>query len=31
VEGPRPGPTREPSGGASDDTTTPYRFATAGR
>jgi hypothetical protein len=31
VAGPRTAPTREPTGGASDDTTTPYRFATAGR
>ena len=31
VEGPRTAPTREPTGGAADDTTTPYRFATAGR
>ena len=31
VEGPQTGPKREPSGGAADDTTTPYRFATAGR
>jgi hypothetical protein len=31
VEGPRSGPTRAASGGASDDTTTPYRLATAGR
>jgi hypothetical protein len=31
AEGPRTGPPREPSGGPSDDTTTPYRFATAGR
>jgi hypothetical protein len=31
VEGPQTGPKREPSGGVADDTTTPYRFATAGR
>jgi hypothetical protein len=31
AEGPRTAPTREPTGGAADDTTTPYRFATAGR
>ena len=31
VEGPQTGPKREPPGGAADDTTTPYRFATAGR